>query len=93
VDERLGLAAGEIRTWSLPQGRSELLLASDSTNPAAKALRLHVYDANCARGRARTAEQRWHCIGTAASKAVVMDTRPVGSRGAVRADFQMYAMR
>ena len=93
ANERLVLAAGEIRSWPLPIGRSELLLASDSTNPAAKQMLLHVYRANCARGPRRAGEQHWFCIGTAESKAVVSDTRPVGTRGAVRAEFTMFAMR
>jgi hypothetical protein len=93
VSEPLAMAAGEIRTWPLPRGRSELLLASDSTDVAANRLLLHVYSANCARGSRRAGEQHWHCIGKAGSKAIVMDTRPVGTRGAVRAEFTMFAVR
>ncbi|MBI5599962.1 MAG: hypothetical protein HY944_00180 [Gemmatimonadetes bacterium] len=93
ASERLALAAGEIRSWPLPVGRSELVLASDSTNPAARQLLLLVYRANCARGARRAGEQRWHCIGTADSRAVVNDARPVGTGGAVRAEFTMFAMR
>jgi hypothetical protein len=93
VHEQLALAAGEIRTWSLPVGRSELLLASDSTNPAFTELLLLTYRANCARGPRRTGEQHWYCIGTTVSKAVVRDARPVGTRGAVRAEFTLFEMR
>ena len=92
VSERLALAGGEIRTWLLPPGRSELFLVSDSTNPAATRLVLGAFNANCARGPRRAGEQHWFCISRPGSKAVVKDTRRVGTRGAVRADFSMFAI-
>ncbi|MBW7932757.1 MAG: hypothetical protein H3C62_03925 [Gemmatimonadaceae bacterium] len=93
VDKSLDLAAGEIRTWPLPRGRSELILASDSTDPEARHLQLYVHSANCARSRARAAEQHWYCIGTGASRAIVTDTRRIGEPGSTRGRLTMWAMK
>lgn len=93
VDKPLDLAAGEIRTWPLPHGRSELILASDSSDVRAQSLRLYVYSANCARSHQRAGEQHWFCIDSGVGRAIVRDTRRIGEPGLSGGRLTMWAMK
>ena len=92
VQEPLALVAGEIRTWRLHTGRSEISLVADSMLPTASRPVLQTYRANCAQKRRRAGEQHWYCLSTGEGRLIVSNANPVGSRRIVRGELQLFEL-